>query len=87
MFGGRLLPREEDGLVVGEVHPQELLLLQRLHQRPLVALPRPELPLGQRHLGARQLAQQLRPPRGIATVNPKKVRTHSLWFVWDGPKE
>ena len=64
-----LLSCEEDGLVVCEVHSQELLLLQRLHQRPLAALPRPELPLGQRHLGARQLAQQLRPPRRVATVN------------------
>ena len=73
-----LLSCEEDGLVVGEVHSQELLLLQRLHQRPLAALPRPELPLGQRHLGARQLAQQLRPPRRVATVNLKKVRLHSL---------
>ena len=33
MFGGRLLAGEEDSLVVGEVHPQELLLLQRLHLR------------------------------------------------------
>ena len=35
MFGGCLLAGEEYRLVVGEVHSQELLLLQRLHQRRL----------------------------------------------------
>ena len=35
MFSGRLLAGEEYRLVVGQVHPQELLLLQRLHQRRL----------------------------------------------------
>ena len=35
MFGSRRLAGEEYSLVVGEVHPQELLLLQRLHQRRL----------------------------------------------------
>ena len=71
MLGGRFLAGEEDGLVVGEVHAQELLLLQRFHQGRLVAPPRLELALGQGHLGARQLAQQLRPPRGVAAVNLK----------------
>ena len=30
MFGGRALAGEEYGLVEGEVHPQELLFLQRI---------------------------------------------------------
>ena len=73
MFGGRLLAGEEYGLVVGEVHPQELLLLQRLHQRRLVGVPGLEFALGQRHLGAGELVQQLGAPGGVAAVHLKKV--------------